>query len=474
MIAAMWRETCVAIAAGVLALAGVLAPPALPDTAAGKMLGAWLVAFNSGDREAYRTFTHASFPSREKNVDNDMQFRAATGGFDLRKIEESAPTTLTALVQERDGDQFARLVLEVGAADPHEIVRLGVRAIPRPAEFPIPHLTEPELRTAAEQQAQRAAAAGTFSGAVLVAKNGRAVVAKAYGLADRERKVPNTLGTRFRIGSMNKMFTAVAIMQLVQAGKIRLTDTVGTYLPDYPNKEIAGKVTVRELLTHTGGTGDIFGPEFQAHRLELRTIQDYIKLYGARAPAFEPGSKFAYSNYGFVLLGAIVEKASGRDYYDYVREHVYVPAGMTSTDSEPEAVAVPNRAVGYTDDDGKVRSNADTLPYRGSPAGGGYSTVGDLQKFADALERHVLLDAQHLEMLTTVKPESKEANYGFGFGSFDKNGTQCFGHNGGAPGMNGELEICPANGYVVAVLANVDPPAAGRLANYITHRLPPH
>lgn len=468
----MWPKACAAIAAGIVALAGALAPPALPDTAAGKMLGAWLVAFNGGDREAYRAFTHASFPAREKNVDADMQFRASTGGFDLRKLEESAPTTLTALVQERDSDQFARLVLEVGAADPHSIVRLAVRAVPRPAEFPIPHLTESELRTAAEQQAQRAADAGTFSGAVLVAKNGRTVFAKAYGLADRERKTPNTLDTRFRMGSMNKMFTAVATLQLVQAGKIRLTDTVGTYLPDYPNKEIASKVTVRELLTHTGGTGDIFGPEYEAHRLELRTIGDYVKLYGARAPAFEPGAKFAYSNYGFVLLGAIVEKASGRNYYDYVREHVYAPAGMSSTGSEPESVAVPNRAVGYTDDDGNVRSNGDTLPYRGSPAGGGYSTVGDLLKFADALERHVLVNAEHLEMLTTVKPESKEANYGFGFGSFDKNGTQCFGHNGGAPGMNGDLEICPANGYVVAVLANVDPPAAGRLSNYITNRLP--
>jgi CubicO group peptidase (beta-lactamase class C family) len=145
---------------------------------------------------------------------------------------------------------------------------------------------------------------------------------------------------------------------------------------------------------------------------------------------------------------------------------------MTSTGSEPESVAVPNRAVGYTDENGRVVPNADTLPYRGSPAGGGYSTVGDLVKFAQALEHHVLLDAEHVEMMTTVKPESTQGNYGFGFGVFDRNGTRCFGHNGGAPGMNGDLEICPSNGYVVAVLANVDPPAAGRLSSYITNRLP--
>ncbi|HEX3550231.1 MAG TPA: serine hydrolase domain-containing protein, partial [Candidatus Elarobacter sp.] len=352
----------------IVALATAASSPALPGTAAGTMLGAWLAAFNSGDPATYRAFTHASFPSREKNFDADMAFRTATGGFDLRKIEESTATSVTALVQERASDQFGRLVLEVSAAEPHAIDRLSVRAIPRPAEFPIEHLTDTELRAAAERQAQAASAAGTFSGAVLVAKNGRPLFAKAYGLADRDRKVPNKLETRFRIGSMNKMFTAVATLQLLQAGKIRLTDSVGTFLPDYPNKDVASKVTVRQLLTHTGGTGDIFGPEYTAHRLELRTIADYVALYGARAPLFEPGSKFAYSNYGFVLLGAIVEKASGQNYYDYVREHVYAPAGMTATGSEPESVAVPNRAVGYTDDDGRVTPNTDTLPYRCSPA----------------------------------------------------------------------------------------------------------
>jgi D-alanyl-D-alanine carboxypeptidase len=461
-----------ALVAGMLLLASVTGQVSAPDTAAGRMLTAWLDVFNGGDRDALRRFDEASFPSRLKNLDQDVFFRKATGGFELRKIEDSTPAQVTALVQERDSDQFGRLVLEVDAAQPKTIARLAVRAIPRPAEFPIPHLSDGELRAAAEREAQKAAAADRFAGAVLVAKNGRPLLAKAYGLADRERKIPNTLDTRFRIGSMNKMFTAVATMQLVQAGKLRLTDTVGTYLTDYPNKEIASKVTIEQLLSHTGGTGDFFGPEFDAHRLELRTIQDYVKLYGARAPAFEPGTKHEYSNYGFILLGAIVEKVSGQSYYDYVRDHVYLPAGMTSTGSEPESVSVPNRSIGYTNADGSWKPNTDTLPYRGLPAGGGYSTVGDFLKFADALEAHKLLDARHLELLTTVQPGAKDPTYAYGFGSYDKNGMRCFGHNGGAPGMNGDLEICPANGYVVVVLANVDPPAAGRLSSFITNRLP--
>jgi D-alanyl-D-alanine carboxypeptidase len=452
-------------------LAGALVPPALPDTAAGKMLGAWLVAFNSGG-QVYRTFVQTSFPSRAAVLDRDVEFRARTGGFELRKIEESTPTTVTALVQSRESDQFARLVLEVDAAEPHPITRVSVRAIPRPAEFPLPHLTESELRAAAQAKAEKAAANDRFAGAILVANNGRQVFAKAYGLADRERKIPNTLDTRFRIGSMNKMFTAVATMQLAQAGKLRLTDTVGSHLKDYPNKDVASKVTIAELLSHTGGTGDIFGPQFEAHRLELRTIQDYLNLYGTRAPRFEPGSEFAYSNYGFILLGAIIEKASGQDYYDYVRDHIYVPAGMTATGSEPESAAVPNRSVGYTDENGRLRSNADTLPYRGSPAGGGYSTVGDLRRFADALQQHRLLDAAHLELMTTVQAGSKSPTYAYGFGNLDENGTRCFGHNGGAPGMNGDLYVCPASGYVVVVLANQDPPTADDLSDYIINRLP--
>ena len=134
---------------------------------------------------------------------------------------------------------------------------------------------------------------------------------------------------------MNKMFTAVATLQLVQANKLGLNDALGKCLTDYPNKEVAA-VTIHELLTHTGGTGDIFGPEFDAHRLELHTLQDYLKLYGGRGVKYDPGSTWEYSNYGFILLGMVIEKVSGESYYDYIREHIYTPAGMASSGSEPE------------------------------------------------------------------------------------------------------------------------------------------
>jgi CubicO group peptidase (beta-lactamase class C family) len=293
-------------------------------------------------------------------------------------------------------------------------------------------------------------------------------------MADREKKTPNTLKTRFRLGSMNKMFTAVATLQLVQNGKLDLKAPLGNYLTDYKNKDVASKVTIEQLLSHTGGTGDIFGPEFDKNRLELKTLQDYVKLYGNRGPEFEPGSQWKYSNYGFLLLGVIVEKVSGQSYYDYVRDHIFKPAGMIATASEPEDQVVADRSTGYMRSEGTGwQPNTDTLPYRGTSAGGGYSTVEDLLKFATALQTNKLLKPQYTEMLTTGKVETPNGGrYAYGFQEASVNGTRCFGHGGGAPGMNGELKICPGPGYVVAVLSNLDPPAATRVADFITNRLP--
>jgi D-alanyl-D-alanine carboxypeptidase len=185
------------------------------------------------------------------------------------------------------------------------------QVLPRAGEFAIPHLSESELVTALRKRVDELVNVDLFAGAVLVAKvdkaigkmDGKTVFAQAYGLADREKKTPNTLKTRFRLGSMNKMFTAVATLQLVQNGELDLKAPLGNYLTDYKNKDVASKVTIEQLLTHTGGTGDIFGPEFDKNRLELKTLQDYVKLYGNRGPEFQPGSQWKYSNYGFLLLG---------------------------------------------------------------------------------------------------------------------------------------------------------------------------
>jgi CubicO group peptidase (beta-lactamase class C family) len=449
--------------------------PQFPPTPAARQFQAWLDAFNGGDRANLLQFLEKNFPGRGSRVDGELDFRHRTGGFDFEKVETSTPTRFTGLVKEHDSDQFARFEIVVEPAAPHRITTLTLTAIPRPAEFALPRLSEPDAIAALRAELQKESAADRFAGAVLVAKGGKTLFSQAYGLADREKKIPNSLDTRFRIGSMNKMFTAVCVLQLVEEGKIKLTDPVGKYLTDYPNKILAYKVTIHHLLTHTGGTGDFFGPEFDAHRLELRTLEDYVKLDGKRGLEFEPGSRWAYSNYGFLLLGVIIEKVSGQSYYDYVREHVYTPAGMSSTGSEPEAEAVPNRSVGYTKMGGATawQPNTNTLPYRGTSAGGGYSTVGDLARFADALANHKLLNAEYTALLTTGKVATPGmGKYAYGFTDQTAGGVRYFGHGGGAPGMNGDLRIYPQSGYVIVVLSNIDPPAAQKIADFIGDRLP--
>ena len=444
------------------------APAQVPQTPAGRQLAGWLEAFNSERPEALRQFlaTHALAAAQERL----LQPSAAT--FDFRRADSSTATRLSALVQERGSDQMARLTIDVQPDAPHRITALSIMAVPRPPEFALPRSSESVLVSALRAKLAADAAAGTFAGAVILAKDGRMVFDGAYGLADREKRIPNTLDTRFRIGSMNKMFTAVAVLQLAQAGKLRLDAPLGTYLTDYPNKDVASKVTIHHLLTHTGGTGDIFGPQFVARRRELRTIQDYVTLYGARGLEFEPGSQWDYSNYGFLLLGAVIEKVSGTSYYDYVATHVFSPAGMSSTASLPEDSVVAKRSVGYTRNGRRLVSNAAELPFRGTSAGGGYSTVGDLLRFATALRGHKLLDARYTDLLTTGKVDARGAKYAYGFFDRVTGGVRFIGHGGGAPGMNGDLEIDPRSGYVIAVLSNRDPPAAQRVAEFIINRLP--
>jgi D-alanyl-D-alanine carboxypeptidase len=443
----------------------------LPNTPAEQQFRSWLSVFNQGDRTALLKFFNENFPSQVGRIDRDVSFRSGTGGFDLRKAVGATPTQFTALIQERGSDQFARAVVTVEPNEPHRILSLDLRAIPRPPEFAIPRLTEAELVTQLGNKLNEDARKGRFSGAVLVAHQGKPVFGGAYGLANRETAESNKLTTRFRMGSMNKMFTATAIMQLVQAGKIKLTDSLGKFLTDYPNGDVASKVTIHHLLSHTGGTGDIFGPEFGSHGLQLRTHNDYVVLYGSRGLAFEPGTRWDYSNYGFVLLGAIIEKVSGQSYYDYVRDHIFTPAGMTRTGSEPEDVAVPDRSIGYMGDGDSSMPNTQTLPYRGTSAGGGYTTVEDLLRFANALTEHKLLNEHYTELLTTAKPESGDAHYAYGFEDDVVKGLRTFGHSGGAPGMNGDLRIYPQTGYVVIALANMDR-GAQRASSWISERLP--
>lgn len=301
-----------------------------------------------------------------------------------------------------------------------------------------------------------------FSGAVLLARHGEILFDHAYGYADHAFAAPNRTDTRFNIGSMGKMFTGVAILQLAQQGKLSLDDKLSKDLPDYPNKQVAARITLRQLLTHTSGLGDFFGPEFMAGNMaRYDSLESLLPFFVDKPLKFEPGTQWAYSNAGYIVLGLVIQHVTGQSYYDYVQQHVFAPAGMQDTGNWPADEDIPNRAVGYTymgQPTGAPRKSNIFLLQRGGSAGGGYSTVGDLLRFAEALQGHKLLDERYTRLalqgyVATTRPGVK---YGFGLEEQAINGVRIVGHGGGGPGIQGILDIYPDSGYVVAILANYD------------------
>ena len=384
-----------------------------------------------------------------------------------------AKNTVTELIidwVERDREQLKREPLAVTPA-----------ATPAPSAV-MSAADDAELIKALSAYLEDAAANDRFSGTVLIAKNGDPLFKKAYGFANKDKSIPNSVDTKFDLGSMNKMFTAVAIAQLVERGKLSFTDTVGKVLPDYPNKSVAEKVTVHHLLTHTSGMGSYFNEKFRANLGNLRKVSDYLPLFANDPLAFEPGTKWQYSNSGFTVLGAIIEKVSGQSYFDYVKENIFKPAGMVNTDSFERDKETPNLAIGYTKagPDGRPdpaatrRANSTMRPAKGSPAGGGYSTVDDLLKFSIALRDHKLLSKKSTELITTGKVEmgGSGRKYGYGFGEDFSSGRRIIGHNGGGPGIGANFDMLTDTGYTVVVLGNYDPPAMMPVVMKIRELLP--
>lgn len=318
-----------------------------------------------------------------------------------------------------------------------------------------------------------------LSGVALVAKDGVTIASKAAGIANKATGAPIALNTKFNLGSMNKMFTAVAIAQLAQAGRLSFDDHISKHLPDYQNKEVADKVTIHQLLTHTSGMGLYWNEKFHAQREKLVTVAAHLPLFASDPLSFAPGEKFQYSNSGYMVLGAIIEKVSGQDYYSYVREHVYKPAGMTETGFYEPGKEIANLAIGYTNmgTDGKLllesKDNNDLREVKGGPAGGGYSTAGDMVKFHMALRSHKLLNQKFTELVTTAKVDGpRGSRYGYGFGDNTQGGKRVVGHNGGAQGIAANFEMYPDSGYTAVVLMNTDPSLMMPIAKGIRERIP--
>ncbi|MGI9516653.1 MAG: serine hydrolase [Pirellulaceae bacterium] len=306
--------------------------------------------------------------------------------------------------------------------------------------------------------------ADRFSGTALLARGDQVVFEGAWGMASQRFQVPNNIDTRFNLGSMNKMFTGVAICQLVERGLLSLDDTVGKHLPDYPHERVKNEVTIHHLLTHTSGMGSYWNDEYEKHWKTIRTVDDLAATFVNDPLEFEPGSQFGYSNAGPVVLGLIIEKATGQSYYDYVRQNIYEPAGMQNTDSYEMDRPVTNLAIGYTRsnygnerDDGPRRNNLFQHSVKGGPAGGGFSTVRDMLKFSLALQNDVLLKPETRDLMLDGKILiGPDFEYAYLFGHHGREAMRRHGHNGGAPGISAEFAFYPELGYTYVVLSNYD------------------
>ena len=363
------------------------------------------------------------------------------------------------------------------------VLAILLAALIASAQSPVPESSvKPEAGNVAELQSyfDSLTTENKLSGVLLVAKDGVTVASKTAGVANKGTGAAIDVNTKFNLGSINKMFTSVAIAQLAQAGKLSFTDTIAKHLPDYPNKEVADKVTIHQLLTHTSGLGMYWNDKFMAQREKLLTVAAHLPLFAADRLLFPPGEKFQYSNSGYMVLGAIIEKVSGQDYYSYVQEHIYKPAGMGDTGFYEPGKEIPNLAIGYTrmSVDGKpseeIRDNTSTREVKGGPAGGGYSTAPDLVKFHLALRSYKLLNEEYTKLITTGKVDAGGpiGRYGYGFGDKVFGGKHIVGHNGGSPGIAANFEMYPELGYTAVLLMNSDPPTMMPVIMGIRQRLP--
>lgn len=373
-----------------------------------------------------------------------------------RSYDPPRPATQAVLILYNDlAESWEAIVVEVEDAPPHRITSLQFAPARPPTDVPpAPPISQSEAVSKLKQYVQRLADEGLFSGTVLLAKGDEILYEAAFGEADMNHHVPSNIDTKFNLGSMNKMFTAVAIAQLAEQDKLSFDDPISKYLDEsWLPKATADKIRIKHLLTHTSGLGSYFNAKFmESSRLKFREVDDYKPLLEGETLAFEPGTESRYSNTGFLLLGAIIEKASGQNYFDYIREHVYKPAGMTRSDSYDLDEVVENLAIGYFREGGELKTNTFLHVVRGGPAGGGYSTVRDLHRFAQALRTDKLVSADTRELLWSPKPSSPE--YGYGFGVFDASGQRIVGHGGGFPGISSDLAIFTDSGWTVAVMSN--------------------
>ncbi|MBO0887516.1 beta-lactamase family protein [Candidatus Bathyarchaeota archaeon] len=461
----------------------------LPTSPAGAMATEFLQVFNSADKTVQERFLETRLSTRAKKEKPVTEYLSVvekayrqSGGVEVVRVERAEPNPFVFHVKAKHGDHLAKIFFFVDKTEPNKIGFFGFIPLVDPlATEDIPkqgdRLNDIDAKTEIEKRVLLAGEKDLFSGVVLVACDNKPLVELAVGQAQKSFEVPNRVDTKFNLGSMNKMFTALSIAQLVETGKLTLSDKLVDVLPNYPGKESAEKIAVHHLLSHSAGLGGLFErPEYDRTRKYLSN-SDYLPIFANEPLLYEPGTKGVYSNEGYIVLGAMIEEVSGEDYHDYVRHHIFDPAGMNDTGPFALDETTPNLAVGYMryDDDPfgvePRHPNHMFLGWRGNACGGGYSTAPDLLRFATALKSYRFASKHLTDEFT--RPQGHMKSYGLGFEVEDYKGKKVVGHTGGGPnsGVNSALKIFWDQPYSVIVLGNYDAPVAQDMASAIARFL---
>jgi CubicO group peptidase (beta-lactamase class C family) len=453
------------------------ATDALPSSPHGQLVGQYLDAFNGGEA-AMRAFLEKN-PNATPVDQRLARYRGMKANLGtmtpVRFVGEDAGS-LQVIVRNAAGDELSLTVVFGG--DKSQIVSLRLEPVGNdpqqandaPQRSSAPAEDENKILREVQDLVEQKSKAAEFSGTVLVARDERVLWQAAYGLANADAHIPNQPDTRFDVGSIAKSFTRVAIGQLVEQGKLKLTDKAGTYLRDYPNQTVREQVTIEQLLDMRSGIGDFFGEKFrQAPKDKIRTLRDYLPFFAADALLFPPGTQQKYSNGGYIVLGLIIESITGQTYYDYVQKNIFERAGMKNSAFGFRTGDDPKQAIGYTTQPASGEepasakdapatnrhSNLSLMPARGSSAGSAQSTAADLLLYVQSLSMGKLVAPSILEKLD-LHPDG-------------------MGIAGGAPGLNATIDSgIPSAGsatYTVIVMSNFDPPSAERLSEQIRRLL---
>lgn len=456
--------------------------PAMPDSPEGKLGAALLQHVDNDDASQIRTWAPTllspDMDATEKAGFIDGLAGAArdSGGLDLTEVH-SQQGMLVLTVKARRGGRSAVFALGADAAHPGTFAHAELVPMDDPslyAGWPKAAVSRAELKRLVRTTLDQLVRANDFSGCVTVVQHGQTVFDECRGLAERRFGVPVDRHTKFHVGSIDKMFTAVAIAQLVEAGKLGWDDTLAQRVPEYPDQDAARQITVWQLLHHTAGLGDFLVPEYFAQREKFVDAADYLHLIARQPKVGEPGKGWNYSNAGYELLGRIIENVSGENWFDYVQRHIFAPAGMNASGFDRLDEITPKLAVGYCHDGPfSNRWNADwmKIPFKGGPAGGGYSNNTDLLRFAAALRAGKLVTAATLAKMFDDEVPAGPGGYAAGFGDRVSHGRHVRGHAGGIEGTDANLQMIWEADAAVALTSNEGPGQAWMFAERIADLL---